>query len=67
VRFLISPLELVAAPDGHVSALRLVRNRLLRTTTGSITSEPTDDVEELKTGLVFRALDTEVLRCRVFQ
>ena len=52
----MSPLELVGDADGHVSTIRLVKNRLLQTTTGSIASEPTDYVEQLKTGLVFRAV-----------
>jgi ferredoxin--NADP+ reductase len=56
LRFLVSPLELVGDADGHVSTIRLVKNRLVQTTTGSIAPEATDHVEELEAGLVFRAV-----------
>jgi ferredoxin--NADP+ reductase len=56
LRFLVSPVELIASPSGRVSALRLVRNELHATSAGILTARPTDRVEDLPVGLVFRSV-----------
>lgn len=56
LRFLVSPVEIVGDDAGGVAALRLVRNRLVRREDGSLRAEPTDEVEELPVGLVFRSV-----------
>jgi ferredoxin--NADP+ reductase len=56
VRFLVSPVELLADGHGRVRAMRLVRNRLVASTSGSISAEPTGEFEDLDVGLVFRSV-----------
>ena len=57
VRFLVSPLELVGDAHGHVTAMRLGRNRLVGSSGGGgVTAEATGEVEELPMGLVFRSV-----------
>jgi ferredoxin--NADP+ reductase len=56
IRFLVSPVEVIGNASGEVSALRLVRNRLYATATGTIQGEATDQVEQLPVGLVFRSV-----------
>jgi ferredoxin--NADP+ reductase len=56
LRFLVSPVALLASPAGGIAAIRLVRNRLTASATGAIQAQPTDRVEELPVGLVFRSV-----------
>ena len=56
VRFLVSPVELVGDDTGGVTAMRLVRNRLVSTPAGTLQPKPTDEREELPVGLVFRSV-----------
>jgi ferredoxin--NADP+ reductase len=56
VRFLVSPVELLADDQGRVRAMRLVRNRLVASARGGISAEPTGEFEELEVGLVFRSV-----------
>ena len=56
VRFLVSPLELLGDDRGHVRAIRLARNRLVASASGSLNAEPTGEFEELEAGLVFRSV-----------
>jgi ferredoxin--NADP+ reductase len=56
VRFLVSPVELVGDETGQVAGIRLVRNRLVATPTGTLQAKPTGEVEELPVGLVFRSV-----------
>jgi ferredoxin--NADP+ reductase len=56
LRFLVSPLELVDDGQGAVGGIRLARNRLVRTASGSIAAEATGDVEAIPAGLVFRSV-----------
>jgi ferredoxin--NADP+ reductase len=55
LRFLVSPVELVAGPDGGVRAMRLVRNELYAEN-GRLQSRATGMVEELPVDLVFRSV-----------
>ncbi len=55
-RFLVSPVELIGDQAGRVTAMRLVRNRLYATSTGTLQAKATDQVEELPVGLVFRSV-----------
>lgn len=55
IRFLHSPVELIGARD-RVTKMRLVRNTLVKTDSGSLAAKATDKFEELPVGLVFRAV-----------
>src|SRR4030095_15950549 len=54
-RFLVSPMALLER-DGAVGGIRLVRNRLVASETGTIQAKGTDQFEELPVGLVFRSV-----------
>ena len=56
IRFLVSPVELCGNEAGEVMALRLVRNRLEATAAGTLQAKPTDQLETLPVGLVFRSV-----------
>ena len=56
LRFLVSPVELYGDANGCVTKMRLVRNVLYKTETGTIRPKPTDQFEELQVGLVFRSV-----------
>ena len=56
MRFLVSPVEISGNEAGHVTALRLVRNRLEATQAGTLQAKATDQFETLPTGLVFRSV-----------
>jgi len=55
LRFLVSPTELVAGPDGGVRAMRLARNELY-SENGKLQSRATGVIEELPVDLVFRSV-----------
>jgi ferredoxin/flavodoxin---NADP+ reductase len=55
IRFLHSPVELTGV-NGHVAKMRLVRNILTKTESGSLAAKATDKFEDLQVGLVFRAV-----------
>ena len=56
IRFLVSPVELLADARGGVRAMRLVRNRLVAGKDGAVRAEPTTQFEGLPVGLVFRSV-----------
>jgi ferredoxin/flavodoxin---NADP+ reductase len=56
LRFLVSPVALTANGSGAVGGLKLVRNRLIASATGTIQAQATDRFEELAVGLVFRSV-----------
>jgi len=56
IRFLVSPVELIGNEAGRVVAMKLVRNRLEATATGTLTPRPTGVFEEIPVGLVFRSV-----------
>ena len=56
MRFLVSPVELIDDGRGGVGRMRLVRNRLYATATGTLQPKATDEFEELPVGLVFRSV-----------
>lgn len=56
LRFLVSPLELIGNELGQVTAMKLVRNELYVTESGSLRPRPTDRYETLPAGLVFRSI-----------
>jgi len=56
MRFLVSPVELHDDGRGAVGGMRLVKNRLYATATGSLQAKATDQFEELPVGLVFRSV-----------
>ncbi|MBN1515159.1 FAD-dependent oxidoreductase [Candidatus Sumerlaeota bacterium] len=55
-KFLASPLELIAGPDGGVGSIKIVRNELYRNGDGSVRPRPTDEITELPAGIVFRSV-----------
>lgn len=56
IRFLVSPVELLGDDAGRVRGIRLVRNELYATPTGTLQPRPTAETEELPVGLVFRSV-----------
>jgi ferredoxin--NADP+ reductase len=56
LRFLLSPVAVLANDAGTVGGIRLVRNCLVASATGAIQAQPTGQFEELAAGLVFRSV-----------
>jgi ferredoxin--NADP+ reductase len=56
LRFLVSPVELTDDGTGAVSGVRLVRNELYATATGTLQPKPTGQFETLPAGLAFRSV-----------
>jgi ferredoxin/flavodoxin---NADP+ reductase len=56
MRFLVSPVELHDDERGAVGGMRLVKNRLYATATGTLQPKATNEFEELRVGLVFRSV-----------
>jgi ferredoxin--NADP+ reductase len=56
LRFLLSPVELIGDARGRVRAIRLARNVLTATPTGTLQATPTGVTEEIPVGLVFRSV-----------
>lgn len=55
-RFLISPVEIVAGPDGRITAVRCERNRLAPTDDGDLKAIGTGEFETIPAGLVLRSV-----------
>jgi ferredoxin/flavodoxin---NADP+ reductase len=56
VRFLVSPVELIGNDASEVVGMRLVKNRLSATPTGTLQAKPTQVFEELPVEFVFRSV-----------
>ncbi|HET7341079.1 MAG TPA: FAD-dependent oxidoreductase [Methylomirabilota bacterium] len=56
LRFLVSPVTVTDNGAGAVGGLRMVRNRLVASATGTVQAQATDRFEELAVGLVFRSV-----------
>ena len=56
LRFLVSPVEILDDGTGAVAGMRLVRNKLYATDTGTLQPKPTGEFEDLPVGLVFRSV-----------
>ena len=56
IRFMVSPVELIAGGDGRVTGIKLAKTRLVRSEAGAVVTEPTGEIEELPAGLVFRSV-----------
>lgn len=56
LRFLVSPVELMGDENGRVTKMRLVKNELYLTESGSSRPRPTEQFEEIPVGLVFRSV-----------
>ena len=54
LRFLVSPVEILG--DERVEGIRICRNELVPDDSGALRARPTDEVEELECGLVFRSI-----------
>jgi ferredoxin/flavodoxin---NADP+ reductase len=56
LRFLLSPVELIADERGRVGAVELVRNELAPAAGGALRARPTAERERIPASLVFRAI-----------
>jgi ferredoxin--NADP+ reductase len=56
MRFLVSPVELLDDGRGAVGGMRLVKNRLYATATGTLQPKATGEFEDQPVGLVFRSV-----------
>lgn len=56
VRFLVSPVELMGNGAGEVATMKIVKNELYATETGTLRPRATETFEELPVGLVFRSV-----------
>lgn len=56
VRFLVSPTELIDNGNGKVAKMRLVKNELYATDSGSLRPRATETFEDISVGLVFRSI-----------
>jgi ferredoxin/flavodoxin---NADP+ reductase len=56
IRFLVSPVALLGNERGAVTAIKLARNELYETPTGTLHPRPTGEEEILPVGLVFRSV-----------
>ena len=56
LRFLLSPVRLIAGEDGALAAVELVRNELVASDGGALRARATDESETIPAGLVFRAI-----------
>jgi ferredoxin--NADP+ reductase len=54
LRFLVSPLEILG--DKRVEGVRIVRNELVPSASGTLTARPTGHLEEIEAGLVLRSV-----------
>ncbi len=56
LRFLVSPVELFGEADGCVTKMKLVRNTLVASETGTLSAKASEQFEELAVGMVFRSV-----------
>jgi ferredoxin/flavodoxin---NADP+ reductase len=56
LRFLLSPVQLIAGDDGAVAAVELVANELVADDSGALRARATGESETIPAGLVFRAI-----------
>ena len=56
LRFLVSPTEVLDDGEGRVAGLRVVRNELMKSETGTLSASPTDKFETIPAGLLFRSV-----------
>ncbi len=56
VRFLVSPTALHPGPDGGVSSMSVVRNKIESSSSGRLSASMTDETFEWPVGLVFRSV-----------
>lgn len=56
LRFLLSPVELHAGPDGRVASVTLARNELAEGPNGALRARDTGERETIEAGLVLRAI-----------
>jgi ferredoxin--NADP+ reductase len=56
LRFLLSPVEILATATGSVAGIRLARTRLALDGSGGVRAVATDETETLEAGLVFRSV-----------
>lgn len=56
IRFLVSPIEIIAGKNNSVKSVKIVKNRLYRSDDGSLRPKSTDETEEIPADLVFRSV-----------
>ncbi len=55
-RFLVSPVELIGNDEGQLQAVRIEKNRLVKSEDGSMRPRGTGEYEVIEAGLVFRSI-----------
>jgi ferredoxin--NADP+ reductase len=63
LRFLVSPTELIGNEAGEVVAMRMAKNELYQTDSGTLRSRTTDQVEEIPLAWCSARLATWAFRC----
>ncbi len=56
LRFLLSPVELLAGENGRLGSVELARNELVATDTGGLRAQATGENENIPASLIFRAI-----------
>ncbi len=56
IRFLVSPIEIIAGENNRVKSVKVVKNRLHVSDDGSLRPRPTNEIEEIPADLVFRSV-----------
>ena len=56
LRFLVSPVELTGDEQGQLTAMKIVKNKLVASDAGSLRPQATGEFETLPVGLVFRSI-----------
>lgn len=56
LKFLTSPTEILVDQNGRVEAIRLVKNKLIAGDKGRIWANPTDEIDVIPFGLLFRSI-----------
>ncbi len=56
IRFLVSPIEIIAGENNKVKSVKVVKNRLYRSDDGSLRPKPTGETEDIPADLVFRSV-----------
>ncbi len=55
-RFLVSPVALTGDANNQIVAMKIVKNKLVRSDSGTLQAKAIDEFEELPVGLVFRSI-----------
>jgi len=56
LRFLVSPVEFIGDENGHLQAIKLVKNELYKTEAGTLRPRHTEEYETVPMGIAFRSI-----------